>query len=90
MSIVRKRVLITGDVQGVFFRDTCRRVAIDAGVNGEATNLSDGRVEVILEGDEDTVDRVIAWCRQGPKHAHVDSVAVSDEEPRGNSGFQIR
>ena len=90
MSVVRKRVLVSGDVQGVFFRDTCRRVAIDAGVHGEATNLPDGRVEVILEGDEAAVDRVVGWCREGPKYADVDSVDVSDEEPRGDSDFQIR
>jgi acylphosphatase len=90
VSVVRKRVLVSGDVQGVFFRDTCRRVATDAGVNGEATNLPDGSVEVILEGNEAAVERVIAWCQQGPQHAHVDSVDVSDEEPKGDSDFRIR
>jgi acylphosphatase len=90
MSNVRKRVLVSGDVQGVFFRDTCRHVANDAGVSGWATNLPDGRVEVALEGDEEAVNKVIEWCRSGPRGATVDSVDVTDEAPEGISGFSIR
>jgi acylphosphatase len=90
VSVVRKRVLVSGDVQGVFFRDTCRRIASDAGVAGWATNLRDGRVEVALEGEEDAVKRVIEWCHHGPDHARVDSVDVTNEEPEGTSGFSIR
>jgi len=84
---VRKRVLVSGRVQGVFFRDSARREAQREGLGGSARNLDDGRVEVILEGDEAAADRVIAWCSAGPDHADVDSVDVTDEEPAGTTGF---
>lgn len=87
---VRKRALVTGRVQGVFFRDTCRRVAEEHGVGGWARNLPDGRVEIVLEGGPEDVDRVIAWAREGTPWAHVSGVEVSDEEVRGESGFSIR
>jgi acylphosphatase len=90
MTVVRRRAVISGDVQGVFFRDTCHRVADEAGVAGWATNRSDGTVEVALEGDEQAVERVLQWCRAGPDHARVDSVEVREEEPQGASGFVIR
>lgn len=85
---VRRRVLVEGEVQGVFFREECRQQAEGAGVAGSARNLSDGRVEVVLEGDESAVDRVVAWCRQGPSGAEVRGVEVSEEEPEGLSGFR--
>jgi len=78
MDRVRKRVLVSGLVQGVFFRDTCRRVAEREGVDARATNLPDGRVEVIVEGAPDSVQRVIDWCREGPPQARVQSAEVSD------------
>ena len=84
---VRKRVLVSGRVQGVFFRDSARREAQREGLGGSARNLDDGRVEVVLEGDEAAVDRLIAWCSAGPDHADVDSVEVVDEEPAGTTGF---
>ena len=84
---VRKRVLVSGRVQGVFFRDSARKEALSQGLGGSAKNLADGRVEVILEGDEEAVERVIEWCRSGPAHADVDSVEVADEEPAGTTGF---
>ena len=90
MGAVRRRVLVHGEVQGVFFREECRQQAQGAGVAGSARNLSDGRVEVVLEGDEDAVDRVVEWCRQGPSGAQVTGVDVSDEEPEGLSGFETR
>jgi acylphosphatase len=90
MSLIRRNVMVTGDVQGVFFRDTCRRVASDAGVSGWATNLADGRVEVALEGEERAVEKVIDWCRHGPRGAIVDAVDVTESEPEGLSGFSIR
>lgn len=86
---IRKRVLVSGRVQGVFFRDTCRRRAEDLGVAGSANNLPDGRVEVILEGDNQPVDELIDWCRSGPRHARVDSIEVEEEQPSGLRGFRI-
>jgi len=87
---VRKRLLVTGRVQGVFFRDTCRRVASEAGVAGWATNLPDGRVEVVVEGDPGSVDAVVRWCQEGTAYSRVESVEVADEKPEGTSGFSIR
>ena len=86
---VRKRILVSGRVQGVFFRDTCRRVAREAGVAGSARNLDDGRVEVIAEGDQHAVAEVIEWCRGGTDYAHVTSVDIADEEPEGLTDFSI-
>ena len=87
---VRRRVLVSGRVQGVFYRDTCRRVASEAGVAGWATNLPDGRVEVVLEGDPGSVDSVVKWCREGTPYSSVKSVEVREEDPEGERGFSIR
>ena len=75
---VRKRVLVSGRVQGVFFRDSCRREAERLGVSGSARNLDDGRVEVIAEGDENAVRTLIDWCRRGSPQSEVESVDVED------------
>ena len=88
--VVRRRVVVSGEVQGVFFRDTCRRVAVGEGVGGFVRNLPDGRVEVCLEGEDEAVSRVVEWCRKGPSYARVTGVEVTDEEPRGDRGFEIR
>lgn len=86
---VRRRVLVDGRVQGVFYRDTCRREAQRAGLSGWARNRPDGAVEVVLEGDPDAVERMVSWCRTGPQGAVVTSVKVSDEEPEGLNGFSV-
>ncbi len=90
MGIVRRRVLVEGDVQGVFFRDECRKQAQSAGVAGSARNRSDGRVEVILEGENGAVEKVVDWCRQGSSWSEVRGIEVSDEEPEGISGFDTQ
>jgi acylphosphatase len=59
-------------------------------VAGWASNLPDGRVEVVLEGDPDSVERVVSWCHEGTPYSIVASVEVSDENPEGASGFSIR
>ena len=87
---VRKRVLVTGRVQGVFYRDTCRRVAAEQGVAGWARNLPDGRVEIVVEGPDAQVDRVVDWAREGTSWAEVTDVEVIDEEPTGEESFRIR
>jgi acylphosphatase len=88
--VVRRRLVIHGRVQGVFFRDTMRRVAEDAGVSGWARNTWEGTVEAVLEGDESAVDRIVAFAREGPEGARVERVEVCAEEPEGLSGFAIR
>ena len=87
--VVRRRVVVDGRVQGVFFRDTCRRVAVDAGVGGWVRNRPDGRVEACFEGEEDAVARLVSWCRVGPRHALITSVEVTDEEPVGEGAFRV-
>jgi acylphosphatase len=87
---IRKRVLIAGRVQGVWFRESCREQAVALGVTGWVRNLSDGRVEAVLEGREAAVDRVVQWCHEGPRSARVDRVDVETEEPIGESGFHVR
>lgn len=87
--MIRRRALVHGRVQGVFFRDTTRRVAIANAVAGSAANRTDGTVEIILEGDPDAVEAVLAFCRQGPEGAAVSRVEVFDEEPAGLQGFRI-
>ena len=90
MAVVRRRLLVSGRVQGVFFRDGARRETRSAGVAGEARNLPDGRVEILLEGEAGAVEDVVEWCRRGPPGAVVTDVAVADEPPEGLSGFSIR
>ena len=77
-------------MQGVFFRDTARRQADSHGVAGWVRNLPDGRLEAVFEGDEEAVEAMIAFCREGPRGAGVDGVEVDQEEPGGLSGFEIR
>lgn len=88
--MVRKRVVVRGRVQGVFFRDTCRRRAVEHGVSGWVTNRDDGSVEAVLEGEPVDVEAVLTWCRTGPPRARVSDVTVTDEEPEGEQGFRVR
>lgn len=87
---VRRRVVVHGRVQGVFFRDSCERMARSAGVSGWVRNRNDGAVEAAFEGDADAVDRMVAWMRQGPRRAYVERAEVLEEEPLGESGFRVR
>lgn len=85
----RARVVVTGVVQGVFFRGTCRREALNHGLVGWVRNKPDGSVEAVFEGPGAEVDALVRWMRQGPRHAHVETVEVTMEEPEGLSGFRI-
>ena len=87
---VRRRVVVRGSVQGVFFRDSCRSEASSRGVVGWVTNRPDGAVEAVFEGEPDAVAGMVDWCSQGPRSADVESVDESTEEPEGLSGFKIR
>ena len=88
--MVRRRVIVRGFVQGVFFRDSTRRLARQHGVSGWIANRADGAVEVVFEGEADAVERLIAFSRKGPRGAQVESVEVTEEEPEGLSGFAVR
>ncbi|MGN6868202.1 MAG: acylphosphatase [Solirubrobacteraceae bacterium] len=87
---IRRRVTITGRVQGVFFRDSLRQRANSHDVAGWATNRTDGALEAVFEGDPDDVERLVAFAKTGPRQAEVDSVDVREEEPEGLAGFEIR
>ena len=88
--MVRYRVLISGRVQGVFFRDSCRRLAVQHGVGGWVRNLPDGRVEAVFEGPADDVRCLVDWAHAGPRLAVVTDVAVRPEPPEGLAAFHIR
>ncbi len=87
---IARRVVVSGDVQGVFFRDSARREADRLGVAGWVRNRPDGRVEAFFEGPPDAVARLVRWCDDGPRHATVDDVQVSEAPPEGHERFAIR
>jgi acylphosphatase len=88
---IRRRVVVHGRVQGVFFRDSTRERADAEGVAGWACNRGDGAVEVVLEGPAEAVERVLAFLREGPRRARVESVDVlEDGRPEGLHRFEIR
>ena len=81
MSQIRKRVIVEGRVQGVFFRDSTRRRARELGLTGFVRNLPDGGVEAVFEGEPAAVAEAVTWIRRGPPYARVRHVEVRDEEP---------
>ncbi len=89
-AMIRRRVIVQGQVQGVFFRDTCHTEAGKAGVSGWVRNAADGTVEAIFEGNRAAVEAMCEWCRTGSEGAEVRSVEVFDEEPQGDTSFQVR
>ena len=89
-SRIRRKVRATGRVQGVFFRDSTRREAERRGVAGWARNCGDGAVEAVFEGDPDAVEALVEFTRGGPGHAEVSSLDVTEEEPEGLRGFDVR
>jgi acylphosphatase len=86
----RKRIVARGRVQGVWFRESCRREAERLGVAGWARNLDDGTVEVVAEGDPGAVAQLVEWCRAGPPRALVVGLDVRPEPPDGLTGFRTR
>jgi len=87
---IRVRVVVTGRVQGVFFRDGCREQARALGVRGFVHNRIDGAVEAEFEGPEAAVERMVAWCRTGPPRARVDAVTTERIATIGEPGFRVR
>jgi len=90
VSVIRRRAVAHGRVQGVFFRDSTRREAERRGVSGWARNTADGTVEVVLEGSADGVEAMLAFLRGGPGHASVSRLEVAEEAPEGLVSFSIR
>jgi acylphosphatase len=88
---MRKRVVVHGRVQGVFFRDSTRQHAASLGVAGWVRNRPDGAVEAVFEGDDEAVERMVDWCRSGPSSAWVERTEVSEEDASEDlSGFEVR
>jgi acylphosphatase len=87
--MTRKRVIVHGRVQGVFFRDTTRRTAESRGVSGWVRNNPDGSVEAVFEGPEEAVDSMVRFAQEGPRGAMVEHVEVHDEAPEDLTGFRV-
>jgi acylphosphatase len=87
---VRRRVVVHGLVQGVWYRETTRRRALQHGVAGWVRNRPDGTVEAVFEGEPEAVERLLAFARKGPSRAVVARVEVRTEEPEGLRGFGVR
>jgi acylphosphatase len=88
-GVIRRRVIIRGRVQGVFFRDTLRRQAESRSVAGWAMNRDDGAVEATFEGERAAVEALVDLSRSGPSRARVEDVEVIDEPVEGLTGFRI-
>jgi acylphosphatase len=88
--IVRRRVIVHGRVQGVWFRESARRRAEELGIAGWIRNTSEGTVEAELEGEAKDVEVLVAWFAHGPSRARVDRVEIDEREPAGGRGFAVR
>ena len=86
---IRRRVIVRGRVQGVFYRGTCRREARSRGVNGWVRNLPDQSVEAVFEGTAPSVEAMVAWASRGPELAEVTAVDVIEEPPQGETQFRV-
>ncbi len=86
----RAHVLVSGTVQGVFFRESTRKMAEKMNVSGWIRNLPDGRVEALFEGDEENVKKILEWAKEGPPSAKVEDIGIHYEEYEGESrGFRV-
>lgn len=88
-DLVARHVVVRGRVQGVFFRDSCRHEAERHQVAGWVRNDPDGTVAALFEGRPAAVDRLVAWCREGPPHARVERVDVTEAAPSGRVRFDV-
>ena len=91
MVLKRIHIFVTGRVQGVFFRQSTRVMAIKNNVNGWVRNLDDGRVEIVAEGEESNINALADWCKTGPANSCVDEFELSEENPTGEfENFEVR
>jgi acylphosphatase len=86
----RAHVFVSGRVQGVSFRDATRSQAEQLGLSGWVRNTQDGQVEAVFEGDPDTVQQMVEWCKSGPSSADVEDLSVENEQPENLSSFEVR
>jgi acylphosphatase len=89
MSTIRRHIVVSGRVQGVGFRWSCKDQADRLGIAGWVRNQPNGTVEVVAEGEDRSVNQMVGWCRRGPRHALVTDVEVSTEQPLGEPEFNI-
>jgi acylphosphatase len=89
-DVIRRRAVVHGNVQGVFFRDSTRERAQAAGVHGWVRNREDGAVEAVLEGRPEAVEQVLSFLHEGPSHADVENLEVHEEPAEGLSSFEVR
>lgn len=90
MEIVRRRIVVHGFVQGVWFRESARRRAEELGVAGWVRNTPDGFVEAELEGPSEDVEVLVSWFEHGPPQAEVERIDVEPVDPLGERGFVVR
>ena len=91
MGMKRARIIVSGIVQGVFFRSSSRYQALHLGLKGWVKNRTDGKVEIVAEGENDAIMDFIQWCHLGPPGARVDHVDLEWEDYIGEfPGFSIR
>lgn len=87
--MISRQILIHGHVQGVFFRQSAQKKALELGVSGLVRNLKDGSVEVIAEGSSEKIKLLIEWCHSGPTRARVDKVDIHECPLKNYTGFII-
>jgi len=89
-DLERAYVLVSGEVQGVFFRDSTRQKAEELGLAGWVKNAPDGRVEALFEGPSESVREMVRWCEEGPQQASVENVDTDFERAGGDlEGFEV-
>ena len=89
-ELIQKLANVTGRVQGVWYRASTQQKAQELGVVGWVKNEPDGSVSLAAEGNSKAVQALLEWCKQGPPHAAVSQVAISEGKPEGFPGFEIR
>ncbi len=86
----RVRILVSGKVQGVFFRKSTKNKAQELDITGWVRNLDDGRVEAVFEGEKEKVEKMVEWARKGPDYAEIKDIKITPEEYTGEfSGFTV-
>ena len=90
MSIKAKNIIVSGRVQGVFFRKNTKQKATELNVDGWVKNTYDDKVEIFAQGNEENLNKFIDWCKQGPQKATVENIQVTEEHTVNNlKGFSI-
>lgn len=82
-------IIVSGKVQGVFFRQSTKEIATNLGINGQVKNLPDGSVYILATGTKDQLDNLLAWCRQGPPKATVIRIDIKELPYQLYDGFEI-